>query len=233
MEGSSEAYRLRRNLMEVLYGEEDAAAGRQGGDADAMAAPHGHGHGRLRGSSDMLFAGPSEFVTALFHWPERPRDDAHGHGDMPPPDVGNMSGLIHVDAHRVLVEVVDDDAPCSVCYEPFRLGTSVGSLPCGHAFHFACISTWMQRSQTCPLCRKAPGDAAQELTEERVRKSRTLTRIHQVRAMSTKRTAPSPPPSADDEAFGDDMYERLTLTWVGDGDDDDDVDAALQLHFVY
>ena len=27
-------------------------------------------------------------------------------------------------------------------------------LPCGHGFHFKCLSKWLNTSNTCPTCRK-------------------------------------------------------------------------------
>lgn len=31
-------------------------------------------------------------------------------------------------------------------------------LPCGHMLHFSCLKNWMERSQTCPICRVAVFD---------------------------------------------------------------------------
>lgn len=45
---------------------------------------------------------------------------------------------------------------CSICLAEFDLGELVMSLPCDkkHAFHSHCITTWLKRQNSCPLCQK-------------------------------------------------------------------------------
>ncbi|GAA0148171.1 hypothetical protein LIER_07690 [Lithospermum erythrorhizon] len=42
---------------------------------------------------------------------------------------------------------------CSICMEDFGLGSLADKLPCKHLFHKSCIVEWLNRSNTCPLCR--------------------------------------------------------------------------------
>ncbi|GFQ07985.1 E3 ubiquitin-protein ligase rnf181 [Phtheirospermum japonicum] len=56
---------------------------------------------------------------------------------------------------------------CSICMEDFELKSDtpviVNELPCEHYFHKDCIVEWLQRSNTCPLCRyKLPVDPSSE-----------------------------------------------------------------------
>ncbi|CAM0951201.1 unnamed protein product [Alopecurus aequalis] len=45
---------------------------------------------------------------------------------------------------------------CAVCLCEFAADDRLRLLPlCGHAFHVACIDTWLGSSSTCPLCRTA------------------------------------------------------------------------------
>lgn len=45
---------------------------------------------------------------------------------------------------------------CAVCLSEFSADDRLRLLPlCGHAFHVACIDTWLRSSSTCPLCRTA------------------------------------------------------------------------------
>lgn len=47
--------------------------------------------------------------------------------------------------------------PCSICHRRHADPPNNRTLttPCNHTFHVACLRTWTQRSDTCPLCRRA------------------------------------------------------------------------------
>ena len=47
------------------------------------------------------------------------------------------------------------DMQCPVCIETFGDTplTNILQLPCRHRYHTACINTWFERRDTCPLCR--------------------------------------------------------------------------------
>ncbi|KAF0686109.1 Aste57867_22074 [Aphanomyces stellatus] len=50
----------------------------------------------------------------------------------------------------------EDDSTCSICLDPLEEGAPVFTnirLGCAHAFHHECVSTWLNRHETCPLCR--------------------------------------------------------------------------------
>lgn len=50
-------------------------------------------------------------------------------------------------------------ASCSICQECFR--GEAARLPCRHCFHPECVSKWLEKSRTCPLCRfQLPTDPA-------------------------------------------------------------------------
>eukprot|EP01048_Picozoa_sp_COSAG05_P008899 COSAG05_NODE_702_length_7857_cov_37.135244_2_plen_278_part_00 len=42
---------------------------------------------------------------------------------------------------------------CSVCQDMFREGERVARMPCGHAYHSACLQPWLRTHNTCPTCR--------------------------------------------------------------------------------
>ena len=49
-----------------------------------------------------------------------------------------------------------DEVECSICAEPLVDGTQVClNANCQHGFHCNCIRPWLQRNNTCPVCRKA------------------------------------------------------------------------------
>lgn len=42
---------------------------------------------------------------------------------------------------------------CTICIEPLKRGENTVSLPCLHIYHYHCISTWLRRHSSCPICR--------------------------------------------------------------------------------
>jgi hypothetical protein len=49
---------------------------------------------------------------------------------------------------------------CPICWEQDEIAKS--TLACGHSFHTACLSTWLARNPTCPLCRRVIAAESQE-----------------------------------------------------------------------
>ena len=48
---------------------------------------------------------------------------------------------------------VDNHVDCSVCKSEFELNDVATLLPCRHYFHDGCIQPWLERANSCPLCR--------------------------------------------------------------------------------
>ena len=42
---------------------------------------------------------------------------------------------------------------CSICQEKMLTGDTVLKLTCRHAYHAECVQIWLERHNTCPLCR--------------------------------------------------------------------------------
>jgi len=45
-------------------------------------------------------------------------------------------------------------ASCLICCERIRERAPLLRMPCGHVFHEACVSRWLDEHRTCPTCRK-------------------------------------------------------------------------------
>lgn len=45
----------------------------------------------------------------------------------------------------------DDD--CTICLEEFNNDEEIVKLKCNHLFHLKCIDDWIEKNQSCPLCR--------------------------------------------------------------------------------
>ena len=48
--------------------------------------------------------------------------------------------------------LTNQNEECCICLD--MANTQAWSiLPCGHKFHYSCVSTWLLSHQTCPVCR--------------------------------------------------------------------------------
>ncbi|NWS13193.1 PJA2 ligase, partial [Pachyramphus minor] len=52
-----------------------------------------------------------------------------------------------------LVLITGQDQSCTICCTDYVRGEYVAELPCHHLFHKSCVTRWLQRSGTCPVCR--------------------------------------------------------------------------------
>merc|ERR1719174_2533503 len=42
---------------------------------------------------------------------------------------------------------------CSVCFEEYQAGMEATRMFCGHLFCTSCIQEWLQKANSCPVCR--------------------------------------------------------------------------------
>jgi hypothetical protein len=81
-------------------------------------------------------------------------DKQHG---VPPASFDAMTNL----ARLRLRGIDEDNQECLICAEPYEIGCVVTSLPCGHLYHSNCVTDWLCRRCTCPVCRyEIPTDNA-------------------------------------------------------------------------
>ncbi|KAF4736482.1 hypothetical protein FOZ63_029422 [Perkinsus olseni] len=71
---------------------------------------------------------------------------------------------------------LENDELCVMCQEEMKKGSKAKKLPeCGHLFHDRCIMEWLERHNTCPICRnddlqterKAYDDIAEKVRHNR------------------------------------------------------------------
>ncbi|XP_076297395.1 TRAF interacting protein no poles isoform X2 [Lasioglossum baleicum] len=43
---------------------------------------------------------------------------------------------------------------CAICSDLLTPSADIFHTPCGHIFHYACLTQWLQRSKSCPQCRE-------------------------------------------------------------------------------
>ncbi|KAJ1273937.1 hypothetical protein BS78_05G024000 [Paspalum vaginatum] len=62
---------------------------------------------------------------------------------------------------------------CAICLQDFDFDSDdIRALPCPHAFHNRCISTWLRSNAICPLCRHQLPEEEEEEEEEWWRRRR-------------------------------------------------------------
>ena len=44
---------------------------------------------------------------------------------------------------------------CAICLEDFGPKAKAKQLPCEHLFHESCVIEWLERHNSCPVCRFA------------------------------------------------------------------------------
>lgn len=66
----------------------------------------------------------------------------------------------------------DADDSCSICLEGMCRGEEAMQLACQHAFHAACLRTWLARSGSCPLCKHAVDESCTRAASEEQRHTR-------------------------------------------------------------
>jgi len=91
------------------------------------------------------FVGPmSQIINQL--------GDPNNHG--PPPAA--KSEVEKIPERLVTQNMILDEnvvTECAVCKESFSVGEKASCLPCKHMYHKECIMPWLERHNTCPVCR--------------------------------------------------------------------------------
>ncbi|KAL6858795.1 hypothetical protein ACP4OV_017797 [Aristida adscensionis] len=72
----------------------------------------------------------------------------HGHrgGGEPPAPADSIAAL-------PTVEVSEPAAACAICKDDLPPASAATRLPCAHLYHSACIVTWLELHNSCPVCR--------------------------------------------------------------------------------
>ncbi|NXI24252.1 PJA2 ligase, partial [Sterrhoptilus dennistouni] len=57
---------------------------------------------------------------------------------------------------------------CTICCSDYVDGEIITKLPCRHVFHKPCVTLWLQRSGTCPVCRHVLAPVLPEAADDTV-----------------------------------------------------------------
>ncbi|TVU28037.1 hypothetical protein EJB05_19544, partial [Eragrostis curvula] len=59
------------------------------------------------------------------------------------------------DRSKAAADAAEEADECAICLAEFEDGQAMRVLPqCGHAFHAACVDTWLRSHSSCPSCRR-------------------------------------------------------------------------------
>ncbi|CAJ2679594.1 RING finger protein [Trifolium pratense] len=64
---------------------------------------------------------------------------------------------VYANLEKITIQQVPTDSEaltCSICLVDFSVGLEAIRLPCLHLYHKDCIFEWLDRSSTCPMCRR-------------------------------------------------------------------------------
>ena len=102
---------------------------------------------------------PELLAEAQAAWPQMPRHLQEGlDDDDKPTSLRLRTKIYHFDEDaaspksRDVEEEEDLSRNCVICFQPLVDGDRVGALTCDHTFHVACLKSWLQRRNVCPLC---------------------------------------------------------------------------------
>jgi len=68
-------------------------------------------------------------------------------------DAQELLSLLDKTVPRVRVFTRTTEVACPVCQEELEEKTSVLKLPCLHIYHPQCLMPWLEKRNTCPMCR--------------------------------------------------------------------------------
>ncbi|XP_072173546.1 uncharacterized protein [Diadema setosum] len=72
-------------------------------------------------------------------------------GGAPPP--ASQETIDTLEKVVVTEKMVVEDASCAICHCDYEIEEVLDRLPCKHIFHNQCITIWLKKSGTCPVCR--------------------------------------------------------------------------------
>ena len=87
----------------------------------------------------------NEFVGTI---PTPPSEDAH-----PPASRRFMNTIPEVVVTKEDLDAENTNGECAICLTDQSIGQMAARMPCGHLFCGSCLKRWLEKSNTCPVCR--------------------------------------------------------------------------------
>lgn len=81
--------------------------------------------------------------------------------------------------------VTEDDEKCAICLLPNENleGQKYLKLPCNHEFHDTCILPWLEKTNSCPMCRQEMKTDDQDYEDRKRRKQRQAEREEELESL--------------------------------------------------
>ncbi|KAM3938967.1 E3 ubiquitin-protein ligase Praja-2 [Leptodactylus fuscus] len=98
--------------------------------------------------------------TALAHLESLAVDVEQAHPPATKESIECLPQIIVTDEHNV----VGQEQCCAICCSEYIKDEILTELPCHHLFHKPCVTLWLQKSGTCPVCRHVLTSLLPEVT---------------------------------------------------------------------
>ncbi|XP_052228095.1 E3 ubiquitin-protein ligase RNF181-like isoform X2 [Dreissena polymorpha] len=69
------------------------------------------------------------------------------------PDASSHINLERLPTKKYVKRNAVEDERCDICSETYNAGDEQRTLTCFHDYHVTCIDMWLQKNNTCPVCR--------------------------------------------------------------------------------
>lgn len=94
---------------------------------------------------------PLLFLMALMSQEGR-QSNAAGDADIAALPVQTVNDTTHL----------GEQTTCRICMDEYKDGEDLKTLPCLHIYHGACIDSWLQRDNSCPICKTPIGPIGED-----------------------------------------------------------------------
>lgn len=94
-----------------------------------------------------------------------------GFGDRPPPPA-SKDFIKSLETSTIS----EKGGQCPVCLKEWKEGEEYKKLPCKHIFHDPCIMPWLEKTNSCPMCRHELPTDDEDYEEYRIQKKRAVDR---------------------------------------------------------
>ena len=69
-------------------------------------------------------------------------------------DQSHNRKILLYESVNIIVELVFQEDPCSICLGGYEYGEEMSVTKCYHAYHHKCLAKWTESASACPLCRE-------------------------------------------------------------------------------